>query len=209
MTVRGDALEVALPQIDGRYTARVTDGALKGIWTQHGKPSPLDFVKQPGGPAGPAPEGSWQGTLQVRLTVVLHVERTTTGWIATADSPDQHAAGLPVDAVTVSGKTVVFAIPRIDASYTAHVEGERLVGVFTQHNRAMPLELARTDHPPTVAPRSQEPRRPLPYEELAVAIPGGAKGVTLACTLTKPSGTDRSPPSCSPPARARRTAMRP
>jgi len=184
--IEGDALEIAFPRIDARYAARVSGGALTGTWTQNGRRRPLDFVRQAGGDAAPAAAGTWQGQLQIQLPIVLHVQRAGTGWSATADSPQQHASGIPIASVSVSGDAVVFAAPRIDASYTAHLEGDRLVGVFTQHSRALPLVLVRTDHPTAVVPRPQEPTRPLPYEELALTIPGGAKDVALACTLTKP-----------------------
>ena len=186
--IEGDSLEVVFPGLDARYVARVKDGALTGTWTQNGRARPLDFGRQAGEQTGPVPAGNWQGSLEVRLPVVLHIQRAGAGWSATADSPDQHAAGIPIDSVTVVGDAVVFAAPRIDASYTARLEGDRMVGVFTQHNRAIPLELARTDRPLAVVPRPQEPKRPLPYEELAVTVPGGAEGVMLACTLTKPRG---------------------
>ena len=188
VTVRGDALEVALPQIDGRYTARVTDGALKGIWTQHGKPSPLDFVRQPGGPSGPAPEGSWQGTLQVRLTVVLHVERTATGWTATADSPDQHAAGLPVDAVTVSGKP---SSSPFRASTRATPRTSR-ASVWSACSRSTIEPCRSSSRAPTIRrPSPRAPRNlggPCPTKSSPSRFPAAPKGVTLACTLTKPNG---------------------
>jgi pimeloyl-ACP methyl ester carboxylesterase len=186
--VDGDAIDIAFPRINARYLGQVKNGALTGTWLQNGR-RPLDLERQAGGPTAAAgPAGTWRGTLQVRLTVVLHLQRDGAGWSATADSPDQHVAGVPIGGVTVTGNAVVFALPRMDASYSARVEGDRMVGVFTQHGRAIPLELARTDHPPAVASRPQEPRRPLPYEELDITVPGGAKDVTLACTLTKPTG---------------------
>lgn len=184
----GDQLEVLFPQIDGRYAARVSETALSGTWTQHGHRTALELKRTSDGPPSGAPAGVWEGNLETRLTVVLHVVASGSGWAATADSPDQHARGLPVQSVAVSGSSAVFAMPTLDASYTARVDGDRLVGVFTQHGRTFPLELTRTEHPVAAEPRPQQPVRPLPYEEHAVTITGGAAGVELACTLTKPPG---------------------
>lgn len=183
----GDRLEVEFPGLNATYVARLNGAALRGTWTQNGQPLPLDLARRPvARDAGVA--GIWEGTLQIRLTVVLHIERTATGWKATADSPDQHQQGMPVDMITVQGNTVTLALKAVDASFAGRLAGDRLTGTFTQHGRAMPLELSRTDHPPVVSARPQQPARPFPYDEVALTIPGGAPDVQLACTLTRPRG---------------------
>jgi alpha/beta superfamily hydrolase len=188
VSVRGDALSLSVPRIDATYDARLRDGALTGTWTQHGHGRALDFKRRAGAPRdADALDGPWDGTLQVRLPLVVKIAPAGAGWKATVDSPDQHARDIPVDAVSVAGDAVVFALPRIDASYTARLDGDRLVGVFTQHGRAIPLELARTAAPLAVARRPQEPTRPLPYDEVPIVVTS-APGVALACTLTEPRG---------------------
>ena len=52
----------------------------------------------------------------------------------------------------------------------------------------MPLDLTRTATSPEVRPRAQEPRRPLPYDEIETAVENPPAGITLACTITKPHG---------------------
>ncbi len=189
VSVRGDALSLLVPRLDATYDARLRGDALSGTWTQHGHGRALDFKRRAGASGDPAAlDGPWDGTLQVRLPLVVKIAREgPSSWKATVDSPDQHARDVPVDAVSVAGDAVVFALPKIGASYAARLDGDRLVGVFTQHGHAMPLELARTAAPLTVARRPQEPTRPLPYDEVPIVVPS-APGVALACTLTKPRG---------------------
>ncbi|HXJ22450.1 MAG TPA: alpha/beta fold hydrolase [Polyangia bacterium] len=184
----GDQLDVTFPGLNGTYRARLGGDGLRGTWTQNGKALPLALARRAGGPAAAGLGGAWEGVLETKLTFVLHVEHPATGWTATADSPDQHSKGIPVDAFTVAGDQVSFALKGLDASFQGRSAGDRLAGTFTQHGRHFPLQLARTDHPATVRPRPQEPGRPLPYDEIALTVPGGAPDVQLACTLTRPPG---------------------
>ena len=131
------------------------------------------------------------GTLHfggMNLRLVLKIKRAAAGWTATVDSPDQHASDIPVDTVTVEGDQLKLALARINGSYEARIEGDRMVGTFKQNGVALPLELQKTTTPPAVTPRPQEPKRPLPYEELDVNVSNVTAGVMLACTLTEPRG---------------------
>jgi uncharacterized protein len=146
-------------------------------------------------PAGKHPaatlEGAWLGTLHlgaINLRLVLKIKRAGAGWTATVDSLDQHATDIPVETVTLDGNKLTLALPKINGSYEGRLVGERLVGTFTQNGVTLPLELAKTAKPPVVTARPQEPKRPLPYEELDVSVASSAAGVTLACTLTEPRG---------------------
>jgi len=166
----------------------------------------LGFVSAPGCRAGAAPsaasstagprpapalDGAWVGTLHVgamTLRLVLKIKRAGAGWTATVDSLDQHATDIPVDTVTVDGGKLTLALPKINGSYEGRIDGDQLVGTFTQNGAALPLDLVKTAKPPTITARPQEPKRPLPYEELDVSVTNRAAGITLACTLTEPRG---------------------
>ncbi len=166
----------------------------------------LGFVSAAGGPAaggpsvppsqaGPRPaarlDGAWVGTLHVgglKLRLVLKIARAAAGWTATVDSVDQHAGDIPVDTVSIVGDQLTLSLPKINASYQARIEGDRLVGTFKQNGAALPLELDKTAKPPVITARPQEPKGPLPYAELDVSVENRAAGVTLACTLTEPRG---------------------
>ena len=88
--------------------------------------------------------------------------------------------------MTVEGDQVKLILSNINASYQGRLEGDRLIGTFTQHGLSLPLDLEKTAHPPVVTLRPQNPRRPLPYDEIEISVGNTAAGVTLACTLTEP-----------------------
>jgi pimeloyl-ACP methyl ester carboxylesterase len=124
----------------------------------------------------------------MNLRLVLKIKRTGAGWTATLDSLDQHASDIPVETVTVDGDKVTLALPKINGSYEGRRDGDRLVGTFKQNGVTLPLQLEKTDKPPAITARPQEPKRPLPYEEIEVSVASAAAGVTLSCTLTEPRG---------------------
>ena len=136
-------------------------------------------------------DGAWLGTLHLgamNLRLVLKIKRAAAGWTATVDSPDQHASDIPVESVTFDGDTLTLALPKINGSYEGRLDGERLVGTFKQNGVTLPLVLEKTAKPPAITARPQEPKRPLPYEEVEVNVASSAPGVTLSCTLTEPRG---------------------
>ena len=170
----------------------------------------LGFLSAPCGrasgassPTGPRPaaalDGAWVGTIHlgaVNLRLVLKIKRAGAGWTATVDSVDQHASDIPVETVTLDGDRLALSLPKINGSYEARLDGDRLVGTFKQNGAALPLELEKTAKPPVVTARPQGPKRPLPYEEIDVSVENRAAGVSLACTLTEPRGRDPSALSC-------------
>ena len=90
--------------------------------------------------------------------------------------------------MTFDGDKLTLALPKINGSYEGRLDGDRLVGTFKQNGVTLPLELEKTANPPVITARPQEPKRPLPYDELQVSVASSAAGVTLACTLTEPRG---------------------
>lgn len=148
---------------------------------------------------GKGPEGIWLGVLDtgpVKLRLAFHVDKQPDGSLrATLDSLDQGATGIPVDRATLTGSTVRFELTRLNASFEGKLDGDTLVGTFTQ-GRPLPLALSRVDRieEPT---RPQRPTRPFPYKELEVSVPVAAapldpkragETITLAGTLSLPAG---------------------
>ncbi|HEV2474194.1 MAG TPA: hypothetical protein VGS41_16070, partial [Chthonomonadales bacterium] len=141
------------------------------------------------------PAGDWQGTLHVgtALRIVVHITKTGSGSLrATLDSPDQGAAGIPVQTVTLSKGDLVLELPNINGRYEGNLDGDRITGKFTQNGVSVPLILIRTLAPLKVR-RPQEPRKPYPYRVEQVSYPGGAESVRMAGTLTIPEGTGPFP----------------
>jgi uncharacterized protein len=106
VTLKDSKLSLEVTAVHGTYEGKVAaDGnTISGTWTQ-GQSLPLDFkrgtapVKTEHKPAKPSDiDGTWMGTLEtgaVKLRVVFHLVNTEDGLIATMDSPDQGAKGLP------------------------------------------------------------------------------------------------------------------
>ena len=148
---------------------------------------------------GKGPEGIWFGVLDVgpvKLRLAFHVGQQPDGSLrATLDSLDQGATGIPVDRATLTGSTVRFELTRLHASFEGKLEGDTLVGTFTQ-GRPLPLALSRVDRIEDPK-RPQLPTRPFPYKELEVSVPVAAapldpkragETITLAGTLSLPAG---------------------
>ena len=75
-------------------------------------------------PSAPSLAGDWSGVHNRRpsLRLLFHVTGTPGAWIATLDSPDQGAAGIPVASVsqTPAGE-VTFTVAIAHAGYTGHI----------------------------------------------------------------------------------------
>lgn len=138
-------------------------------------------------------EGSWEGVLEVgaaKLRLVLHITKGADGALsAKADSPDQGALGMPVDAITRTDAAIHFEMKRLQVVYdgTLNREGTEIAGNFKQAGTALPLTLKRAAKPITLN-RPQEPKPPYPYAEEEVAYDNKADGVKLGGSLTLPAG---------------------
>jgi pimeloyl-ACP methyl ester carboxylesterase len=135
--------------------------------------------------------GDWQGTLKsgVELRLVLHITAGPSGLTGTMDSPDQGARGIPLTAVALTGTVLTFSMPVASGSFTGTVSSaDQITGTWTQGGQALPLVLTRVTDLAALEPkRPQLPKPPYPYREENVSYPSAA-GVTLAATLTVPSG---------------------
>ena len=95
--------------------------------------------------------GRWQGTLavgDVQLRLVFEVNESEEGeLVATLDSPDQGATGIPVDTVELEGDTIRFDLFEMGAIYAGQLNEERTVvtGEWRQSGRVFPLEIERDD----------------------------------------------------------------
>ncbi len=141
-------------------------------------------------------DGTWRGALQsngATLRLVLHVTTGERGTIATLDSPDQLARGLPIDNLTHDGPQVSFDFTRGQQRFEGVLadDGSELVGTWIAPNGRRPFTLVRDAEGVTAqAPnRPQTPQEPFPYtvEEVAFDNPHFAD-VNLAGSLTLPEG---------------------
>ena len=135
--------------------------------------------------------GVWEGTLsQVNLRIVVHIENEDGGLLVKFDSPDQSAYGIAADTVSFDGERLVFNVDSIKAGYagTINSDGSLIQGQWSQ-SVELELDLVRVDKP-SIRARAQNPKPPFPYRIEEVDFPGGARGVTLAGTLTLPESAD-------------------
>jgi pimeloyl-ACP methyl ester carboxylesterase len=139
----------------------------------------------------PKIEGVWLGTLKVgdeELRLGFTVTAKNGKLIATLNSIDQGADGIPIKEVTVQDGKIRFALPAIKASFEGKInkEATEIAGEWTQ-GKAYPLTLKRVDKLPT-AKRPQEPKRPFPYREEEITYENKKAKVKFAGTLTLPKG---------------------
>ncbi len=137
-------------------------------------------------------EGIWQGTLDTggaKLRLVVHVVKQPDGsFAATLDSPDQGAAGIPLDSVTLTGAAVRFELKAAGGVFegTINKEATAIDGRWSQGPGSFPLVLNRVEKAPSAPSRPQTPKGPFPYDAEEVSYENKSAGVRLAGTLTLP-----------------------
>ena len=135
--------------------------------------------------------GSWNGKLNfgaMSLTLVFHLEQADGYVVATLDSPDQGAKGIPAKKEFLSDDSVAVNVESLGATYRAGLKDGKLVGKFMQNGISLPLVLTRGDVPEHKRP--QKPQPPYPYTTREVTFKNEKDGATLAGTLTYPVGYD-------------------
>jgi len=204
----GSKLRLEVAAVHGAYDGQLqADGkTIKGVWTQ-GRALPLDFtrgttpIKIEHKPAKPSDiDGTWMGTLDTgmaKLRVVFHIVNTEDGLIATIDSPDQGAKGLPTTSVTRDASTLKIEANSIGGSYEGKIVPDlsSIDGKWTQGGATLPLLLKRVKDEAELAPakRPQNPIKPYPYREEDVSYENKVQSVTMAATITIPFGKGTFP----------------
>ncbi len=195
-------LSLTVDAVHGTYEGTVNKDVteIKGSWTQ-GQKLALDFkrastpIKTKHKPAAPSDiDGAWMGTLDVgtmKLRLVFHITNTEDGLMATADSPDQNAMGMPVTTVTQNGSSLRLEMKQIGGVFDGNISKDlaSISGTWTQRGNSLPLVLNKVkDKAELERRRPQNPVRPYPYREEEVSYHNPVQGDTLAATLTIPTG---------------------
>ncbi len=143
-------------------------------------------------------EGPWSGKIsvgQTELTLVFNFAVSDDGSLSvTLDSPDQDAEGIEAECDATALPMLRVNIPSLLASYSGILYGGNIVGTFSQGGLSLPLTLTEGEPRPS---RPQTPRPPYPYAAEDVSFPGGSPEVTLAGTISYPSGYSAAAPVCS------------
>ena len=134
---------------------------------------------------GPLPEelrGAWSGEIEkFGLALTIHLADT-----CSVDSPDQGASGLRATLKSVSNGSIDLKFPDFHAGLKATLQGDTLVGTFSQMGIKSPIKLTRGV---IKRNRPQTPQPPFPYDTEEVTIDNG--DFSLSGTLTLPeAGTD-------------------
>ena len=140
--------------------------------------------------------GRWNGILDVmgrKLRIVYNVSRTDSGYVATMDSPDQGAKGIPVLKTTYNAPDIKFELPSLGMVYEGKFENDTISGVFRQSGFEFPLDLTRTEAVAVKPNRPQEPKPPFPYYSEDVKFENRKDSIVLAGTLTLPDKKGRYP----------------
>jgi pimeloyl-ACP methyl ester carboxylesterase len=204
VTATADTLTFTVAIVGGRFEGK-WDAARKawvGEWTQRSIRTPLVLTRGeiPAMPVVAGLDGDWDGTLEVagqRLRLAFHVNTTSEGTIATLDSIDQQANGIPVSAVKREGDKVSFEIKVIQGGFEGALDpaGQTLTGRWTQQGIPAPFVLTRraAGARQVSLNRPQTPKPPYPYLVEDVAFDNAAARVRLAATFTRPKGESRPP----------------
>lgn len=202
ISFRETKLKFTVNSIMGAFEGKANSDltVIAGTWIQAGNSLPLDLnrlakpVKTEHKAATPSDiNGAWMGTLEagaVKLRVVFHIFNTEDGLMATFDSPDQGAKGIPVTQVTRENASLKMQIKAIGGVFEGQIARDlsAIEGTWTQAG-SLPLVLKRVkDTSELERRRPQNPVRPYPYHEEEVVYENPVARIKLAATLTLPQG---------------------
>lgn len=139
----------------------------------------------------------WSGKLNISsemsLTLVLHIKQKEGQYLASLDSVDQGAMGIPASKVKIENNDLVLEFSNIGAQFKGEHSGTKINGTFHQGGQKFPLSFAPISQElkqqiSKTSSRPQEPKAPYPYLEEEVNYSHVEQKFTFAGTLTKPKG---------------------
>jgi len=202
LTQKEFTLTFNVASVGASYQGRIAPDytSINGGWTQGNVSLALVFHRQAAGAGARKPsdavasvEGLWQGALEgngMRLRLQLHVSHDDQKHLLAAlDSPDQGVSGLPAIAVSQKESAFHFEIPVVHGLYdgTLNAAKNAINGSWTQNGVEQKLDFKRSDQLLALV-RPQNPVKPYPYKEEEITFPNGKAKISLAGTLTLPTG---------------------
>jgi hypothetical protein len=207
LTQKASMLQFSVASVGVSFEGKISanSAAIDGVWSQGSVGLPLVFHRQAAGAGARNPsnavasvEGVWQGALEgngMRLRLQLHVSHDDQKHLVAAlDSPDQGVSGLPATKVTQKEAIFHFEIPVVSGVYEGTLNAARtaIAGTWTQNDNAQKLDFQRSDKLLELV-RPQNPVKPYPYKEEDLTFTNEKAKVSLAGTLTLPSGSGPFP----------------
>jgi hypothetical protein len=202
LTQKGSTLQFSVASVGVSFEGKISPNsvAIDGVWSQGSVGLRLVFHRQAPGAGAKSPsnaiasaEGIWQGALTgngMRWRLQLHVSHDDQKHLVAAlDSPDQGVSGLPATKVTQKEAIFHFEIPVVSGVYegTLNAAKTAIAGTWTQNDVTQKLEFQRSDKLLELV-RPQNPVKPYPYREEELTFTNEKAKVSLAGTLTLPSG---------------------
>jgi pimeloyl-ACP methyl ester carboxylesterase len=199
---QASALSFKVSSVGASYEGKFsTDhGSIEGEWMQGSVSLPLVFHRQAAGAGArkaadaiAGAEGVWQGAMEgngMRLRFQLHVSHDDQKQLVAAlDSPDQGISGLPAVKVSQKESAFHFEIPVVSGVYdgTLNPAKTAITGSWTQSGVQQKLDFRRSDQLLELV-RPQNPTKPYPYREEEILFANASAKISLAGTLTLPSG---------------------
>lgn len=138
--------------------------------------------------------GSWQGNLDVQganLKIVFHINKQDNLYTSLLDSPTQGAFGIATTKTSFKEGKLEIVIANIGAFYQGTLKKDTIKGTFTQGGMPFPLTLARSNNNEPLRP--QTPQKPYPYSVEEITFRNKEEKITLAGTLTLPTGDNKNP----------------
>jgi fermentation-respiration switch protein FrsA (DUF1100 family) len=201
-TQRDSILQFSVSSVGASFEGKIAADrrSIEGDWMQGSASLPLVFHRQPAGVAAKNPsdaiasaEGVWQAALEgngMRLRLQLHVAHDDQKQLVAAlDSPDQGVSGLPAVKVSQNAAAFHFEIPVVNGVYdgTLNAAKSAITGSWAQNGAEQKLVFQRSDQLLDLL-RPQNPVKPYPYKEEDLTFPNAKAKISLAGTLTLPSG---------------------
>ena len=214
VTVTGRSVSFRMPGIPGdpKFAGELdeTGKTISGQFTQSGQAFPFRLERKAKtalagqtpsrGVPGKGLAGHWQGSLKplpvIELRLALEITNAPGGGSGgVMTSMDQGNAKIPISALTEKSGEVHLEVQSVGGVFDGKMnqDGSEISGDWKQGGNAMPLIFKRLEKAPPSLKRSQEPKKPLPYEEAEIEIETASAGVKLAGTLTVPRGRETYP----------------
>lgn len=136
--------------------------------------------------------GSWLGKIAagaIELRVIFNLSVIgKDSLVATLDSPDQGVKGIKLGPVTLTGEVLKISAGALLAEYNGKIKNDTLIeGIWKQSGTSNVLNLSRLKSAFSQI-RPQEPIPPFPYTSEDVTFINSKFNITLAGTITIPSG---------------------
>jgi hypothetical protein len=157
--VKAPAVEFAMKGAPGdpRFKGQLSpDGkTLSGTFTQGGGSVPMSLtwkgeaqfeVEEKSAPVSKGLLGSWEGTLDIKgtmLRLVLTLANGPDGATGTLVSLDQGNSEIPVSKITEKGTHLNLAVSMISGSFDGEIKNDEIAGTWTQGPMSLPLVFKR------------------------------------------------------------------